>query len=61
LDKHHIDFVAHDAIVCTTGGKKDEYGYVKSVGKFIAEWFLPLKSLTEWFISAATIIKVEGL
>ncbi|KAL5578109.1 hypothetical protein UlMin_019808 [Ulmus minor] len=36
LDKHHIDYVAHDSLpyADASGASKDVYEYVKSVGKF---------------------------
>jgi choline-phosphate cytidylyltransferase len=36
LEKHKIDFVAHDAIPYATGAMDDVYAFVKESGKFLA-------------------------
>ncbi|KAJ3259612.1 Choline-phosphate cytidylyltransferase B [Boothiomyces macroporosus] len=36
LDKHSIDYVAHDAIPYADAGADDVYAFVKSAGKFLA-------------------------
>lgn len=36
LDKHHIDFVAHDDLPYAAAGSEDVYGWLKKAGKFVA-------------------------
>lgn len=36
IDRHHIDFVAHDDIPYTSAGQEDVYKFVKDQNKFIA-------------------------